>query len=109
MTIKELEHYLTYYSAYPPISQDSTKDLISQSLEVCEYVLEDGKNVELTLDRRRGKMILEVYRGGDLVGEPINFFVRSVTDSLLGKDWISLEPIQIIHRVLEREKSLKSA
>ncbi len=109
MTFQELEYYLTYCSAHSPISQDITQSLNSQSLEVCEHVLEDGKNVELTLDRRRGKMILEVYRGGDLVGEPINFFVRSATDSLLGKDWISLEPIQIIHRVLEREKSLKSA
>ncbi len=109
MTIQELEHYLTYHSVYPSVSSESAQSLIPNNLEVCEHTLEDGKNVELTLDRLRGKMILEVYRDGDMVGEPINFFVRSVTDSLLGKDWISLKPIQIIYRVLERERGLKTA
>jgi hypothetical protein len=28
---------------------------------------------------------------------------------LLGKDWLRLRPIEIIHRVLDREESLKSA
>lgn len=109
MTIQELEHYLTYHSAYPSISSVNAQSLIPNNLEVCEHILKDGKNVELTLDRIRGKMILEVYRNGHMVGEPMNFFVRSVTDTILGKDWISLEPIQIIYRVLDREKGLKTA
>lgn len=109
MTTQELEHYLANHSAFPSISSESAHSLFANHLEVCEHILEDGKNVELTLDRLRGKMILEVYRDGDMVGDPTNFFVRSVTDAILGKDWISLEPIQIIHRVLEREKGLKTA
>jgi hypothetical protein len=109
MTIQELEHYLSHSSNNPLLSIQSSNSLIPNDLEVCEHELPDGKQVELTLDRNRGKMILEVYRNGDLVGEPLNFFVRPVTDALLGKDWLRLRPIEIIHRVLDREESLKSA
>ena len=52
-------------------------------------------------------MILEGYRDSDLVGEPLNFFIRRITDALLGEDWLSLPPLEIIHRVLDREDSLK--
>jgi hypothetical protein len=109
MTIQELEYYLSHSSYYPLHSIQSAGNLIPNNLEVCEHILPDGKIVELTLDRNRGKMILEVYRGGDMVGEPLNFFVRSVSDALLGEDWLQLEPVDIIHRVLNRENSLKSA
>lgn len=109
MTIHELEYYLSYSSHYPHLSFESLKRFIPDNLEVCEHTLKDGKTVELTLDRKGEKMILEVYRGGDLVGEPINFFVKPVTDALLGSDWIQLEPIDLIHRVLDRETSLRSA
>ena len=107
MTIHELEHYLSHSSNNPLLSIQSAKSLIPNDLEVCEHILPDGKQVELTLDRNRGKMILEVYRDGDLVGEPLNFFIRRITDALLGEDWLSLPPLEIIHRVLDREDSLK--
>ena len=109
MTIHELERYLSHSSNNPLLSLQSSGNLIPENLEVCEHVLPDGKLVELTLDRERSKMILEVYRDGDLVGEPINFFYPAVTSALLGPDWIRLKPLEIIHRVLECEASLKSA
>jgi len=109
MTIHELEHYLSYSSNNPLLSFDYAKSLIPDNLEVCEHRLEDGKEVELTLDRERGKMILEVYRDGDLVGEPLNFFVRPLTDALLGEDWIGLKPLDILKRVLDCEANLRSA
>lgn len=109
MTIQELERYLSCSSSNPLLSYERSRSLIPDRLEVCEHILSDGKQVELTLDRERGKMILEVYRNGNMVGEPLNFFVKSVTDCLLGKDWIRLEPIDIIKRVLDRESGLKSA
>ena len=109
MNIHELEYFLSYHSNNPQVSYESLKRLIPEQLEVCEHTLEDGKTVELSLDREKGKMIIEVYRGGDLVGEPLNFFIKPVTDALLGDDWISLPAIDIIHRVLERENSLRSA
>ncbi|MDA0348239.1 MAG: hypothetical protein O3C43_15055 [Verrucomicrobia bacterium] len=109
MTIQELERYLSYCSNNSLLSFERSRSLIPDKLEVCEHVLSDGKLVELTLDRERGKMILEVYRNGDLVGEPLNFFVKSITDCLLGEDWVRLEPIDIIKRVLDRETGLRSA
>lgn len=109
MTIYELERYLSISSNNPLLSLQSSGNLIPENLEICEHVLPDGKLVELTLDRERSKMILEVYRDGDLVGEPVNFFFPAVTNALLGKDWINLEPLDIIHRVLECEASLKTA
>ena len=109
MTIHELERYLAQSSNNPLLSIQSSGSLIPESLEVCEHVLPDGKLVELTLDRERAKMILEVYRDGDMVGEPINFFYPAVTNALLGADWIELKPLKIIERILEREASLKSA
>tara|TARA_R100000455_G_C6175403_1_gene55241 strand:- start:158 stop:487 length:330 start_codon:yes stop_codon:yes gene_type:complete len=109
MTIHELERYLSNSSNNPLLSFQSSGNLIPENLEVCEHVLPDGKMVELTLDRERSKMILEVYRDGDLVGEPINFFYPLVTNALLGKDWILLEPNEIIDRVLKCEASLKTA
>lgn len=107
MTIQELEQYLAYSSNNPFLSFECAKSLIPDNLEVCEHILEDGKLVELTLDRPQGKMILEVYRNGDLVGEPINFFDRPITDALLGKDWIDLTTQEIIHRVVDCETSLR--
>ena len=109
MTIHELERYLSQSSNNPLLSLQSSGNLIPENLEVCEHVLPDGKIVELTLDRERRKMILEVYRDGDLVGEPINFFYPEITKAMLGSDWIQLEPLEIIHRVLECEASLKTA
>ena len=109
MNIHELEYFLSYNTNNPHISYESIKRLIPDKLEVCEHTLEDGKSVELTLDRERGKMIIEVYRGGDMVGEPLNFFIKPVTDALLGDDWSTLEPIDIIHRVLDRESTLRTA
>jgi len=109
MTIQELERYLSYSSNNPLLSYEHARSLVPEKLEVCEHILSDGKLVELTLDRERGKMILEVYRNGNMVGEPLNFFVKSVTNCLLGDDWIRLEPIDIIKRVLDRETGLKSA
>lgn len=110
MTIHEFERYLRESSNnHPILSIQSATGIIPNTLEVCEHTLPDGKLVELTLDRARGKMILEVYRNGELVGEPINFFYRDITDSLLGADWISLKPMEIIHRILDRENGLKSA
>jgi hypothetical protein len=109
MTIHELEHYLSHSSNNPLLSIQSSNNLIPENLEVCEHRLPDGKQVELTLDRERGKMILEVYRDGDFVGEPLNFFVPTITNALLGEDWNRLKPLDIIHRVLECEASLKSA
>ena len=109
MTIHELERYLSHSSNNPLLSLQSSGHLVPETLEVCEHVLPDGKLVELTLDRERSKMILEVYRDGDKVGEPINFFYPAITNALLGPDWIELRPLQIIHRVLECEASLKTA
>ena len=110
MTIHELERYLAQGSNnHPFLSIQSATGLIPNTLEVCEHMLPDGKLVELTLDRTRGKMIIEVYRNGDMVGEPLNFFFRHITDVLLGHDWITLKPLAIIQRVLEREDRLKSA
>ncbi|MCZ6674021.1 MAG: hypothetical protein O7C75_13910, partial [Verrucomicrobia bacterium] len=106
----ELEHYLSHSSTYNPLlSLQYAKSLIPDNLEVCEHILKDGKLVELTLDRDRGKMILETYRDGNLVGEPLNFFYRPIADALLGEDWIRLEPIKIIHRVLDCEADLCGA
>ncbi|MBH52899.1 MAG: hypothetical protein CMI18_00945 [Opitutaceae bacterium] len=65
MTIHELEHYLPHSSANPLHSLQNAKSLIPDNLAVYEHVLEDGKSVELTLDRNRGKMILKTHRGGD--------------------------------------------
>lgn len=107
MTIHELEHYLSHSSNLPLLSLQNANSLIPDNLEVCEHVLEDGKMVELTLDRDRGKMILEAYRDGNMVGEPLNFFYRPFADALLGEDWIKLEAIEIIHRVLACESNLK--
>ena len=109
MTIHELEHYLSQSSNNPLLSLQSAQSLIPDTLEVCEHTLSDGKVVELTLDRKQGKMIIEVYRDGDLVGEPLNFFIRPVTDALLGSDWIRLAPVEIIQRVLDCEAELRSA
>ena len=109
MTIHELERYLSHSSNNPLLSLQASGNLIPEQLEVCEHVLPGGKLVELTLDRERAKMILEVYRDGDLVGEPINFFYPAITDALLGQDWIDLDPEEIILRVLKCEASLKTA
>jgi hypothetical protein len=109
MTIQELERYLSYCSNNPILPYEHARSLIPDNLEVYEHILDDGKQVELTLDRERGKMILEVYRNGNMVGEPLNFFVKSVTDRLLGKDWLRLDPIDIIKRILDSEADLKSA
>jgi len=84
------------------------QSLVPDHLEITEFHSPCGTDLELTLDRMRGKLILEAYRDGDLLGEPLEIFDCGMGASLLGNDWLELPGEALILRILQTEKALRA-
>jgi len=95
-------------NASPYWALQMARRILPSNLEVDQYQSGDGVLFELTLDRPNGRMILEAYRGGDLLGEPLEIFNARLGDILLGFDWCALNTQQLIQRVLKLENRLLS-
>ncbi len=105
----ESDPFLNNGTHSPFLPMTSLQQLIPENLEVFEHQTADSKTIELTIDRHAGKMIVEVYKDGDQVGDPLDFFDRYVADRVLGADWILLQPLQIIERLFDQESLLRES